>query len=366
MDKERSLEERILIVCIDRDDDLGVKTGIRGPVVGKEANIEAASKLALADPTEADANAIFGAVKVYDEVKKIFSDSDAEIEIVTITGDPKSELKADEEINRQLREVTEKFHPNSIILVSDGADDELVIPILMKYAPIRSVRRVIVQQSREIEHTYILLKRYFEKLMKSPTSKALLFGLPGALLILVGLFSLLELQRYLYIGASLVAGIIFLDKGFDLINKIRKGVSYFGKQIGLLSFIMGIFGIGISMYFSYSRAISLASQNYPLELIMARLFQETSGFIALSLVVMFVGSAIESLAASRTDAFEKFFGAALILSLWMSFYFIGQYMEGSIGLIRFLLLQLGALTFAISIFFITLRIGRLFRSRGWK
>ncbi len=365
MGKEK-LKEKILIVCVDRDDDLGVKTGIKGPVLGKEANIEAASKLALADPTEADANAIFGAVKVYDEVRQLFPDSSTSVEVVTITGHPKSELLADEEIKRQIELVVDRFNPDSIILVSDGADDELVIPLLMRYAPIRSVRRVIVQQSREIEHTYILLKRYFEKLMKSPTSRALLFGLPGALLLLAGIFSVLELQRYLYIGALVVVGTIFLDKGFDLSDKLRRGVGYFGKQIGLLSFIMGIFGILISLFFSYSRATSLAAQNYPLELIMAKLFQEASGFIALSLVLMFAGSAIESLAVRKVDAFEKIMGAGLILSLWMSFYFIGQYMEGTIGLIRFLSMQMGALIFAISIFFITLRLGKVFRDRGWE
>ncbi len=364
--EEKSPRERILVVCVDRDDDLGVKAGIRGPVIGKEANIEAASKLALADPTEADANAIFGAVKVYEEVRQIFSDSSAEVEVVTITGHPKSELLADEEIKRQIEEVVSKFRPDSIILVSDGADDELVIPLLMRYAPIRSVRRIIVQQSREIEHTYILIKRYFEKLMKSPTSRALLFGLPGALLLLAGFFSLLDLQRYLYIGATVIAGLIFLDKGFDLTDKLRRGVDYFGRQVGLISFIMGMFGIFISLIFSYSRATSLASQNYPLELIMARLFQEVSGFIALSLTVMFVGSAIESFAKKKVNAFEKLMGAGLVLSLWMSFYFIGQYMEGSIGLLRFLAMQLGALIFAISVFFITLRLGKVFRERGWK
>ncbi len=364
--EKKSPPERILVVCVDRDDDLGIKAGIKGPVIGKEANIEAASKLALADPTEADANAIFGAVKVYEEVKQIFSNSPAEVEVVTITGHPKSELLADEEIKRQIEIVVEEFKPDSIILVSDGADDELVIPLLMRYAPIRSVRRVIVQQSREIEHTYILIKRYFEKLMKSPTSRALLFGLPGALLLLAGVFSLLDLQRYLYIGATVVAGLIFLDKGFDLTDKLKRGVNYFGKQVGLLSFIMGMFGVFISLFFSYSRATSLAAQNYPLELIMARLFQEVSGFIALSLTVMFVGSAIESFANRNVNAFEKLMGAGLVLSLWMSFYFIGQYMEGSIGLLRFLAMQLGALVFAISVFFITLRLGKIFRERGWE
>lgn len=364
--EKKSTPERILVVCVDRDDDLGVKTGIRGPVVGRDANLEAASKLALADPTEADANAIFGAVKVYEEVKQVFSNSPAEVEVATITGHPRSELLADEIIRKQIEEVTNEFKPDSIILVSDGADDELVIPLLMRYAPIRSVRRIIVQQSREIEHTYILIKRYFEKLLKSPISRALLFGLPGALLLLAGVFSLLNLQKYLYIGATVVAGLIFLDKGFDLTEKIRRGVNYFGKQVGLLSFIMGMLGVFISLFFSYSRASSLAAQNYPLELIMARLFQEISGFIALSLVIMFVGSSIESMANRDVNAFEKLMGASLIIAFWMSFYFIGQYIEGNIGLIRFLIMQLGALIFAVSAFFVTLRLGEIFRDRGWK
>ncbi|HDI85828.1 MAG TPA: DUF373 family protein, partial [Candidatus Korarchaeota archaeon] len=38
----------MLILCVDRDDDLGLKTGLRGPVVGVEANTEAATRLALA------------------------------------------------------------------------------------------------------------------------------------------------------------------------------------------------------------------------------------------------------------------------------------------------------------------------------
>lgn len=364
--ERRNLEERILIVCVDRDDDLGVKTGIRGPVIGREANLEAASRLALMDPTEADSNAIFGAIKIYNEAKSLFSDLGTEVEVVTITGHHEKELLADEEINRQMDEVAKFFKPTSIVLVSDGADDELVIPILMRYAPIRSVRRVIVQQSREIEHTYVLLKRYFEKLMRSPSSRSLLLGLPGAVLILYGFFSLVEFQKYFYIGVSILAGLLFLEKGFSLRDRVARWVSYFGRQVGFASLVIGLVGIALTISISYAKALSLASQGRPMELIAARLLQEVSGFLALSVALMFIGSSIESAARRMVDFCEKLMMASLVISFWISFYSIGQYLEGAIGLARLMVTQLGAMTVAISSFVITLKLAEVLRGRGWK
>ena len=59
---------RILVLCVDRDNDIGVKTGITTPVIGREENLSAASRLALEDPEESDANAIFGAVRILDSL----------------------------------------------------------------------------------------------------------------------------------------------------------------------------------------------------------------------------------------------------------------------------------------------------------
>ena len=56
------------MLCIDRDDDIGSKGGIETPIVGRDACINAGTRLALEDPEDADSNAIFGAVKVYEEL----------------------------------------------------------------------------------------------------------------------------------------------------------------------------------------------------------------------------------------------------------------------------------------------------------
>ncbi|MCJ7614473.1 DUF373 family protein, partial [Candidatus Bathyarchaeota archaeon] len=45
--------ERILVLCVDRDDDLGMKAGINTPVLGRKENVNAAASLALRDPEEA-------------------------------------------------------------------------------------------------------------------------------------------------------------------------------------------------------------------------------------------------------------------------------------------------------------------------
>ena len=41
-----------LVITVDRDNDLGLKTAIRGPVVGRKQVLTAALKLGIADPED--------------------------------------------------------------------------------------------------------------------------------------------------------------------------------------------------------------------------------------------------------------------------------------------------------------------------
>ena len=59
---------KLLVICVDRDNDVGEKTGIQTPVVGRDSCIEAAQRLALEDPEDADSNAIFYAIKTYEDL----------------------------------------------------------------------------------------------------------------------------------------------------------------------------------------------------------------------------------------------------------------------------------------------------------
>ena len=53
-DVNASTANKLLVICIDRDNDVGEKAGIVTPVVGRDACIEAAQRLALEDPEDAD------------------------------------------------------------------------------------------------------------------------------------------------------------------------------------------------------------------------------------------------------------------------------------------------------------------------
>ncbi|MCD6313153.1 MAG: DUF373 family protein, partial [Thaumarchaeota archaeon] len=76
--------KKLLILVVDRDNDVGRKTGISTPIVGFEENLKAAQALLLADPEEADANAIFGALKIYRELSEKLGD---DVEVATVAGE---------------------------------------------------------------------------------------------------------------------------------------------------------------------------------------------------------------------------------------------------------------------------------------
>ena len=96
---------RVLVVCIDRDNDLGKNGGVETPVFGRDQCISAGTRLAIEDPEDADANSIFGAVKIYEElVTKGY-----ETEVAVIAGAYNRGVEADEKISSELIAVLSKF-----------------------------------------------------------------------------------------------------------------------------------------------------------------------------------------------------------------------------------------------------------------
>ena len=146
-DIESTSASILLVICVDRDDDIGKKAGIASPVVGRNACLEAAQRLALEDPEDDDSNAIFGAVKTYEDlISKGYT-----AEVVTIAGDKNRGVQADEKIVMEIKSVLQKFSANGAVIVSDGDDDEMVIPVIQNVIPVISVQRVVMQVSKTIE-----------------------------------------------------------------------------------------------------------------------------------------------------------------------------------------------------------------------
>ncbi len=208
--------ERTLILCVDRDDDLGMKAGIKTPILGRKDNVNAAASLALRDPEEPDANAMFEAVRIYDNLKKGAKEQEEEYEVATIAGSDLGGVGADRQLVAELTEVLSGFQATDVILVTDGYTDEAVLPLIESRVPVTSVRRIVMKHSKSIEETAALFTRYLKILTENPRYSRILLGLPGILFIILGVLWVLEWLQYAGIAFLIVLGAFLFVRGFRL------------------------------------------------------------------------------------------------------------------------------------------------------
>lgn len=207
-----SKTSRLLVICVDRDDDVGKKAGVITPVVGRNACIEAAQRLALEDPEDADSNSIFAAVKTYEDlVSKGY-----QAEVIVVTGLEHKGIQADEKIVFQVKSVMEKYAANGAVIVSDGEDDETVIPIIQNVLPIVSVRRVVMRASRSVEYSYAVLGRYLKAIAFDSKYSKFFLGVPGILLLIGGIATVIGMTREVFAILVSILGGAFLIRAFDV------------------------------------------------------------------------------------------------------------------------------------------------------
>ena len=204
--------ERFLILCVDRDDDLGTKTKLQTPIVGRDAALAAATKLVMADPEEADANTIFAAVKKCDELAA----NGTACEVALVCGDVNRGFDADRRIGIEIQSVVKGSEYTGIVLVSDGGEDEQVIPIIQSFKPIVSVQRVTVKHSQGVEETYQVLGRYLRMLVYDPHYSKYALGVPGLILVMVGILIAAGKGFEAALATLLILGGAFLIRGFSV------------------------------------------------------------------------------------------------------------------------------------------------------
>jgi len=244
------LKKSKLVICVDRDNDLYEKAGVSGPIIGREANLDAAMKLALADPADVDANAMIKAISVYDKLAK-----EHDVQVATLTGSPKLGYAADEAISQQLDKLLLEFPCESCIFISDGASDEIVLPIIQSRLKIDSVEVLVMKQAQELEKTYFVI---LEKL-KEPYYSRLIFGVPA----IIGI--LFVLSRVLNWGLEVPAAIIsvyLLLKAFGIEEIILKTFSSFKfsvEKISLVIYLPALLLISLSLWSGYHSFISASS-----------------------------------------------------------------------------------------------------------
>lgn len=212
---------KILVLCIDRDNDIGSKGGIETPIVGRDACINAGTRLALEDPEDADSNAIFGAVKTYEEL--VSKGHDAEVAVVA--GKFNRGVEADEKISLEVKSILEKYRADGAVIVSDGEDDETILPVIQSRVPVISVRRVIIRHSRSVEYSYAVLGRYLRMLVYDSQYSKFFLGVPGILLAAGALAVIFDAAKWITAIVLAILGGAFIVRAFD----IDKTLSSFGR-----------------------------------------------------------------------------------------------------------------------------------------
>jgi len=236
---------KILVLSVDRDDDFGVKAGMNSPFIGREENLEAAIALGMKDPEDCDVNTVLAALSIYDEMAKKGMD----VEVATICGDPKVGFESDLALATQLENVLETIKPERVILVSDGAEDEFIYPMVFSRVKVDSVRRVWVKQSPTVEGTYYILI----KMMADDKVRKRVLTPIGLVLAVLGIFSLLPKLVELYIDTSKI----------NLISDMAFGSIALVLGVYLLVYAYKVADRMVSWYTNTGRAIRSGSQMIP-------------------------------------------------------------------------------------------------------
>src|SRR6059036_2681878 len=214
---------KTLVLCVDRDNDIGIKTGLRTPLVGRDENLAAATRLGLADPEDSDVNALLGAISIYDGRVKDGSDA----VIATICGDVRVGAVSDLVLTKQLDQVLEQLRPERVFLVSDGAEDEAFSPIISSRIRVDHVRRVYVRQTPTAESLYYTIGRQ----LKNPRVRRKIVAPLGFVLLLFGAIYLA--LPYAASGLALIlAGLylILISLPFTSLRDVfEKGGQYYAR-----------------------------------------------------------------------------------------------------------------------------------------
>ncbi len=202
---------KVLVLLIDYDNDLS-KLNIKTPLIGFKNVSDIAYRYAIENPEDSDVNALFAALKIYNEALQM----GYEAEIAVVVGDERGGLKAVQNIRNQLIQIINVFKADGVIIVSDGGEDEKVIPAIQSVIPILYIKTVVVEQARSLEQTYILLWRFIRKVLREPRLARVAIGYPGILLVIFSILAFLNYLSWALLIISIAIGALMIYKGFNL------------------------------------------------------------------------------------------------------------------------------------------------------
>ncbi|WP_254272755.1 DUF373 family protein [Haloarcula marina] len=271
----------LLVLCVDLDDDLGRKTDVQTPVIGRENVVDAAVALAQADPEDSDVNVLFEGVHIADAI------DDEPVEVAAVTGVDAGDVAANravgEEVDTVLASLTASEDVRALV-VTDGAQDESVVPVIRSRIRIDGVRRVVVRQAQDLESMYYTIKQVLDDpetrgtllvplgilLLIYPLTIAVdSLGLPGSALgIISGLLGLYVLARGL--GAEQL-----LDEAADSVTS-----SLYAGRVTIITYVVAAALLAIGGVSGVATLEAQPTPRSPVEVMAALVYGAVQWFAA--------------------------------------------------------------------------------------
>jgi putative membrane protein len=228
----------LLVLCVDLDDDIGRKTDVETPVVGRDAVEDAAVALATADPEDSDVNVLFEGCHLADDI------TDEAVEVAAVAGVDGSDVAANRKVGEEVDRVLaglESSEDVTALVVTDGAQDESVVPVIRSRVPIDGVRRVVVRQAQDLESMYYTIKQVLD----DPETRGTILVPLGILLLIYPLTILAETLGFpgpVFGIASALLGLYILARGFGLEETLDSGVeraraALFTGRVTLITYV---------------------------------------------------------------------------------------------------------------------------------
>lgn len=205
------------IIYIDIDDDLS-RVGITTPVIGEKQAKEAIESSSRFLAQDSDFNTMVSAFNTFLNMKEKGED----VEIVFVAGSQRGGLDAQMTLSKQVDEVIRSVKPDQAILVYDSPEDAKAIPLIESRLKIVGIERIIVEQHRGVEETYILLGKYIKKLATERRYSRLFLGVPGIILLSSSLLAIGGLTAFVLPTILLVIGGAMLVRGFGVDDAIER------------------------------------------------------------------------------------------------------------------------------------------------
>ncbi|MEO3993877.1 MAG: DUF373 family protein [Desulfurococcaceae archaeon TW002] len=274
---------KLIVVAVDYDDDISL-SGFETPIIGYENIVNASVRFGVLRPDDSDLNVLFHALSVYSNLK----DRGEDVEIAVISGHPESHVEAGRKLKTQAEYLVSTLGSRDFILVLDSAEDELVIPVIQNIVNIIALERVVIEQLRGVEETYILLGRYLRKAVEEPRFSKIILGIPGILLLVFAILSITPLSVYVWETLVGLLGLLLLIRGFQIHEVVAR--KWRQSSIYRVSGILAIFSLAVG---SALTLVSAASRNFSYDPLSIRTYAEVIvPFIALSASILFTGRLI--------------------------------------------------------------------------